>query len=189
MRKALVVSAVKSGSQGENLGIKEGDIITSYNETAIFSNNELSTAVWKAKNKNLENIQIVLTRKGEEINLIASLEPLGVDCVENNVNENTPSGNLRKRVQYDSDYGVARGVCSLVAFFGWVLVLVGGSVTIMAIVNGTNARYGGFSLLAILPGLGTVVSGFLMIMGAQVTRATVDNADHTREILQAISKQ
>jgi len=34
-----------------------------------------------------------------------------------------------------------------------------------------------------MPGLGTVASGFLMIMGAQVTQATVDNADHTREIL------
>jgi len=40
-----------------------------------------------------------------------------------------------------------------------------------------------------LASLGVVFGGLLLVMGAQVTRATVDNADNTREILEIMKKK
>ena len=51
MKKALKVSTVTEGSQADQLGIKIGDILVSYNATKIYSNLDLSNAVYKAKNQ------------------------------------------------------------------------------------------------------------------------------------------
>ena len=183
MRKELKVSTVTEGSQADQLGIQSGDILVSYNGTAVYSNLDLSNAVFNAKNKKIENLELVILRNGSEVRLRATLEPLGITCMEEG---REPAANTKNRVNYKTDYGVARGVCSLVSFLGWLLVFGGVIVALTAI--GGSSRYGSVSLIAMLPGLGTAVSGFMMIMGSQVTRATVDNADHTREILATINR-
>ena len=90
MNKILKISAVKGASQAESLNLIPGDIILSYNGTKISSNNELSVLVAKAKYENIENIEIIIVRNGNEIKLKAILEPLGVTCIEElvDLNEN-----------------------------------------------------------------------------------------------------
>ena len=56
---------------------------------------------------------------------------------------------------------------------------IGGSAALESRYGG---GLGGLSLVALLPAIGTAVSGFLLVMGAQATRAIVDTADHAREI-------
>jgi hypothetical protein len=88
---------------------------------------------------------------------------------------------------YTSDYGTARGIAQVISVIGWIVVAVG-SLAAIAGLSGSN-QFGGVSLLAVLPGLGIAVSGLLLVVAGQVTRATVDNADHTREILKLLKER
>ena len=82
--------------------------------------------------------------------------------------------------QYRSNYGTARGVSGFIAFIGWLVVFAGFIGIFLAIDTGVSA---------LMFGLGTVISGLFLVMGAQVTQATVDNADHSREILNLLSQK
>ena len=88
-----------------------------------------------------------------------------------------------------------------ISFLGW-LVFAGGVIAVFAgviaafagMASGLQSQYrGGVSILALLPallpGLGIEVSGLLLVAAGQLTRATVDNADHTREILNVIREK
>ena len=77
--------------------------------------------------------------------------------------------------QYATKYGIARGMAGLSEVIGW-LVVVGG------IILGFSAA-GGQGVAGVVAVGGTVLSGLFMIMAAQIARATVDNADHTGEML------
>ena len=78
---------------------------------------------------------------------------------------------------YSSKYGVARGLASLTELLGWLIVF--GSV-VLGFVVPTRDLAGVGLLLAVS---GMVVVGLCVIMGAQIVKATVDNADHTGEML------
>jgi len=91
---------------------------------------------------------------------------------------------------YQSDYVVARKVAKFLSFLGWVVFVIGVIAAFAGLVAGTQAPYSdGVSLLALLPGIGVAVSGLFLVAAGQVTRATVDNADHTREILNIIREK
>jgi len=85
------------------------------------------------------------------------------------------------RPEYNSDYGAARGISSFISGVGWVVVVIG----VLIALAGAGQGYA----LAILPGLGLAVAGIIVVASGQVTRAAVDNADHTREILTLLKKQ
>lgn len=176
MAKVLKVTEVNAGSQGYNAGIRVGDIILAYNGVRILGNSDFTNAVISAKNKGLTECEITILRGDTNLKINVATDPLGINT---NVVEEKTSSTPSK-----SEYGVARGMCSLFSFIGWALVVIGVVIAFVGLSGGN--RYGGVSVAAILPGIGTIVSGFLTVMGAQVTRATVDNADHTREILLAI---
>lgn len=96
----------------------------------------------------------------------------------------TPSASVAAiataRPEYNSDYGAARGLSGFISGVGWFVVVIGILTALAGIDEG--------SVLAILPGLGLAVSGIIVVAAGQVTRATVDNADHTREILTLLKK-
>jgi uncharacterized membrane protein len=99
----------------------------------------------------------------------------------------TPSGT---RV-YASDYGVAKGVSAFVAFVGWALVAIGVIAALIAVQQASGARgvNAAVALMAVVPGVISAGLGFLLVMGAQVTRAAVDTADYAREILKAVERR
>lgn len=99
-------------------------------------------------------------------------------------------GGSRPR-QLRSQYKTARAIAYILAFLGWVAVVVG---IIVAIVGAnTVLRYSDGPAITVLwamaPGLGTAWSGLLMVAFAQVTRAIADNADHTHKILELIQSR
>ena len=75
-----------------------------------------------------------------------------------------------------SKYGTARGVSGFGEFLGWLLVVIGVFLVIGAASNETGVL--GFVVPA-----STCIAGLYLVMAAQFIRATVDNADTTREIL------
>ena len=82
-----------------------------------------------------------------------------------------------------SDYGTARIIAKVVSFLGWIVVVAG----IVGIVYGVRKGllYGGRDavLIAVTPGMATVMMGIVMVVMGQITRATVNTADDTRQIL------
>ncbi len=75
-----------------------------------------------------------------------------------------------------SDYGAARVVSGIGEFLGWVLVLIG---VVLVFVSAAQEM----GLVGFIVALGVGTSGLFLVMTAQFVRATVNNADTTRDIL------
>ncbi len=78
--------------------------------------------------------------------------------------------------EYSSTYGATRLIAQIVAFIGWITVVISGLIFIMTIMQG-------FEWLRLLPALSGFVSGLFLVMSGQLTRAIVDNTDNTGEAL------
>lgn len=85
-----------------------------------------------------------------------------------------------------SDYDASRGISKIIELVGWVFVWIG-AIIIAGLV--LNNKYGDFTLIAVLPGLGMSISGLFLVVAGQVTRATVDNASHTKAILEIMKEK
>jgi hypothetical protein len=77
-------------------------------------------------------------------------------------------------------YKAAQGVSGFIELIGWLVVIGGGIVAIGSVSGGA---------LFLLPGIGITISGLFLVMGAQVTKATVDNANNTREIIKLLKRR
>ena len=106
----------------------------------------------------------------------------------NNKDDVAVSSDSTSGASYSSDYGVARSISQVISILGWVVVAVGIIAAFSGLLAG-NRYGGGVSLIGILPGLGIAISGLFLVVAGQITRATVDNADHTREILKLIKEK
>jgi len=112
-------------------------------------------------------------------------------------NKRAPDGEKVQRyveppvAEYESDYKTARGIASLISFLGWVSVAIGVILALTIFIGLSSQRYGVAEsiFISLLPSIGLVISGLFLVAAGQVTRATVDNADHTREILIHLKNQ
>jgi hypothetical protein len=75
-----------------------------------------------------------------------------------------------------TNYATARGVAAFIGFLGWVIVLGGIGAMLFAASQGHG-------VVGVLLSIGVTIAGFLQIMGSQLVTATLDNADHTREMV------
>ena len=82
-----------------------------------------------------------------------------------------------------SDYGVARVIAKIIAFMGWVMFVSGFVVIGYAAVHVDGAKNIDVILVIVLPGIGMIITGLFLIVAGQITRATVNNAGHTKQIL------
>lgn len=187
MGNRLRVSTVKHGSQAEQLGIKVGDYLISYNGVPVSSNPELSNAVFAAKNEGVETTAVVILRDGEKLIFEASLGQLGLNCEE--ISEKLEVLSSEAAHEYEAEYSVSRMVSLIVAFIGWAIVLAGIIVVFGAVTSDTKTILGTLSMVAILPGVGAVITGFVLILWAQALQAAVDSADHTREIMKLLYRK
>lgn len=89
---------------------------------------------------------------------------------------------------YVSEYGVARSLSGLVIVVGWIVVVIGVILSFVLIASVFKSGLNIYGLAAILPGLGAVGGGLVMIMSGQITMATLDSADNTGRILNTVRK-
>ena len=68
-----------------------------------------------------------------------------------------------------NDYSVAIKVAKFTSFLGWVAVVVGILLSL--------------SVVFITTGVPTLISGIMLIAGGQITRATADNANYSKQML------
>jgi hypothetical protein len=93
----------------------------------------------------------------------------------------------RSRPLYVSEYKVARAISSFLSITGWLVVIAGVIVALRGLFVSSQIPDFTSAELA-LPGVGIVIGGLVLVATGQFTRATVDNADHTREILKLLKK-
>ena len=124
MSNILKVSVVKEGSQGEKIGIRVGDVISSYNGTPVHSNIEFSNAIHKAKESETNSTRIGIRREEQDLVFEVTTDPLGIDCIET-------SEIMPKSAELKSDYqeivikDIQMSFVSMVVFMiKWVLASI-----------------------------------------------------------------
>ncbi|MEZ8535972.1 hypothetical protein AB9R81_23010 [Vibrio cyclitrophicus] len=143
-------------------------------------------------------VDIVIETAGEEIR---GLQSDGFEIVADNIQaENSQealakteemNGVTNSEVDYQSKYKTAQFVSMLISFFGWLTFAVGILLTITGL-GSSSGRYGfdiWQAIALVTPGFTTLVSGLFLVATSQVMRATVDNADHSFQILVKINQQ
>lgn len=87
---------------------------------------------------------------------------------------------------YVSQYSAARVFLKFTEFVGWVVAAIGLVLVFLEIQSSVRPDYAGTLLETITLSFCVFVIGVALITSGQLTRATVDNADHTREILKIL---
>jgi hypothetical protein len=90
-----------------------------------------------------------------------------------------------KQAAPPSNYLAAKYVSSLISYMGWLVCIVGVVLTISGLIG---LEEGGV-LFSMLSGLGTAATGLIFVAAGQFTRATIDNADQTRAILNHLNQK
>lgn len=176
-----------ANSYGQSIGLTKGDLIVSFNMQPIYSVDELKEKIAASAGN---DVTYKVIRASEEVLINGKSAPLGLllqpraDSSQQEVSSNS--------LKYDSDYGAARGVAKFISFLGWLVFIGGVLMSLIGLIAGMEAQSrfggGGVSIISMLPGFGISIAGLFLVAGGQVTRATVDSADHTREILRVLSK-
>ena len=68
-----------------------------------------------------------------------------------------------------NDYGAAIKMAKYITFLGWAAVIIGILLTVSVVLS--------------MMGVPVLISGFMLIMGGQITRATADNANYSKQML------
>jgi len=90
--------------------------------------------------------------------------------------------------EYASAYGAARMAGRFVSFVGWLLVVIGALGVVFIIAMGLLSRRIP-DLMELLFCVGGVMGGLLLVLAGQLTRAAVDTADNTGEMLFMMKKR
>ncbi len=85
-------------------------------------------------------------------------------------------------LDYTSTSGTSRMIASLVSFLGWVIVAISVLILLFSLV-GSLKENSGLALMGLFPSLAGIISGLLLVMSGQLTRALVDTADNTGQML------
>lgn len=92
------------------------------------------------------------------------------------------------RADYMTTYATARLIAQLVSFVGWVVVIISAMILVVSLAKSRDS--GGFDLMmGLLPSFSGLISGLLLVMFGQITRATLDTADNTGQILALMKKR
>ncbi|WP_427982725.1 hypothetical protein [Agarivorans sp.] len=83
---------------------------------------------------------------------------------------------------YKSDYRVAKGLSSFISGIGWIICIIGIVIALILLTQNTSYSRSG-AIISSLSGFAVSIAGLFLVAAGQITRATVDNADHTREIM------
>ena len=100
----------------------------------------------------------------------------GTESVKEDIaNSNSP-------LDYTSTSGTSRMIASLVSFLGWVIVAISVLILLFSLV-GSLKENSGLALMGLFPSLAGIISGLLLVMSGQLTRALVDTAYNTGQML------
>jgi hypothetical protein len=186
MKTFLRVIEVHPGSQAEKLGIEPDDLLISYNGTMLSKREDLHDAIGRSAAAGRHENEMVLLRGANERSVKATADPLGLTFNEEAAQNRTGAGVGSRESTHASDYQTAKAISRVVSGVGWAAVGIGILGAVVALQQAGNA--GGLALFAVLPALIMSAIGLLMVLAGQLTRAAVDTADNSREILRSVER-
>ncbi|MCF6272816.1 MAG: hypothetical protein L3J37_06430 [Rhodobacteraceae bacterium] len=86
-------------------------------------------------------------------------------------------------------YEAARSLFSFLAFMAWSVIVIGVLVAIVSAAGVSQYAGGGAGLLAMIPGIGIGLAGFILVAFVQMGRANVDTAEYTQQMLKVSRDQ
>lgn len=81
-------------------------------------------------------------------------------------------------MKYASSYGTAKLVAEFVSVIGWMIVMISAVMVVAAFTHSKDV-----ALISLAPGASGLLIGLVTVATGQITRASVDHADHSGEIL------
>jgi len=94
---------------------------------------------------------------------------------------------IRLLSDFTKDYGLTIMVTKIVAFLGWITVIISAIIFLFTIFSSFDSR-GHFDFLGIimvgLPSLSALLTGFVLIIIGQSSRAVLDSANYSKEMLE-----
>ncbi len=86
--------------------------------------------------------------------------------------------------QQSNDYGVSITVAKIISFFGWLAVIAGFILIMMAAAEIVKSgEFGVGPVLALYPSVVAIVSGLVLVLTGQVSRAVFDNTNYSKQML------
>ena len=86
-------------------------------------------------------------------------------------------------------YEAARSLFTFLAFIAWSVVVIGVIVALVSAAGASRYGGGGAGLLAMVPGIGIGITGFILVAFVQMGRANVDTAEYTQQMLKTARDQ
>ncbi|MDU0111747.1 hypothetical protein RT723_01715 [Psychrosphaera aquimarina] len=185
--KGIVITDFNTDSEIQKKGVEVNDIIVELDYVKITSIQQFENTLSLAKGLEKEEVKLVIQKKDRKkysikINPLNELDFKVSEILESSPHVNWNPTNSEPQVNHSSNYATAIGVSRFISFLGWVVFALG--IIVLLIGVGKSSQYGSEALLVTLfPSIGLTICGLFLVAAAQVTKATVDNADHTREIL------
>ncbi|VVS90686.1 site-2 protease family protein [Desulfoluna spongiiphila] len=154
------------------IGINKDDYIISLNGDTISNIESLKEKI--ATNADTD-IVYEIVRDNEKLQIAGTSKPLGVILQKQPLKTNNATESFRP------EYKTAQNVSEFMSGIGWIVAALGGIGAFVSFFSGV--------MLSIIPCLGLSVSGIFLVAAGQITRATVDNANSTREILSLLKEK
>ncbi len=86
--------------------------------------------------------------------------------------------------EQSNDYGVSITVAKIISFFGWLAVIAGFILIMMAAAEIVKSgEFGVGPVLALYPSVVAIVSGLVLVLTGQVSRAVFDNTNYSKQML------
>jgi hypothetical protein len=91
-------------------------------------------------------------------------------------------------IDYTSTYDTTRMIASFVSFIGWVIAVISVMIVLVSLEQ-IFKENSGIGLMGLFPSLAGFASGLFLVMSGQVTRALVNTADNTGQMLAVMKRQ
>ena len=98
------------------------------------------------------------------------------------VNSSSSDSSIASSGSMSDDYKTSISVSKLVSFIGWLAVLGG------IILSFTLMKEGGMALLGLASSITVILVGLLLVIGGQASRAVMDNANYSKQMLEEMRK-
>jgi len=137
----------------------------------------------------------VFERKDELENVSDELDQLFValegvlehSALEDDFNSPCHTGK-KNNSSWSGEYKTGIILSKIIAISGWVSVVAGIIIAIISLFT-ISSKYGGFSMMTLIPALSTVFGGLLLVSFSQLFRSIMENTNNTREILVIMRKK
>ncbi|EKO3626433.1 hypothetical protein M3926_000448 [Vibrio metschnikovii] len=172
---AILIKKIDADFAAEAAGLKENDIILTADGKEVSED-------WKVSKLLKDNgyATLVYVRDGNQFTTQVSGQSLGVDFIYGEYEHPVPEGfkpASLKPLAFKTRYALGRDMTFIFSFLGWISVL--GGIAILAM-KGVDFAW---------PSITLVFSGVAIVQIAQIGKALIDTADHTRETMNFVSRK